>query len=227
MNFTLIRPVGRLGLVAGLFASALLLHNPYTASIGLLLIWAMLRLVTGSFTIHMQAWRLLRWLIIPICILHLLFTPGTLLFPGSGIPLSVEGGRLALWLSLRLALLFYAALLLSRALSVQEWIGFISAIPVIGPRMRSYLYLFTPMYHAMSELTRRYRDMWLLRGQKRSLGMLLTAMMQEVMGIGSRLAESVWLRWDGGVRRFDMGIDGLSVACIGIGGLSVALAWLA
>lgn len=221
----MIRPVGRLGFVAGLFVSALLLHHIPAAIVELLLVWAMLRLLTGSYAIHLQAWRLLRWLIVPIFILHLLFTPGTLVFPGSGIPLSVEGVNEALWLSLRLALLFYAALLLSRALSVREWIGFISAIPVIGPRMRSYLYLFIPMYHAMSELTRRYRDMWLLRGRKRALGVLLAAMLQEVMGVGRQLAENLWLRWDGDVRRFDMSVDGRAVACIGAGGLCVALAW--
>ncbi|HKJ83002.1 MAG TPA: hypothetical protein VJ961_03155 [Mariprofundaceae bacterium] len=221
----MIRPVGRLGLVAGLFVSALLLHRVPAAIIELLLVWGLLRLITGSYRIHFQAWRLLRWLIIPVFILHLFFTPGTLMFPGSVIPLTVEGMEMAVWLSLRLALLFYAALLLSRALSVQEWIGFLSAIPFIGPRMRTYLYLFIPMYHVMRNLTGRYREMWLLRGRRRALGILLATMLEEVMRVGSRLADSLWLRWDDGIRRLDLRVDALSATCIGAGGCCIALAW--
>ena len=112
-----------------------------------LLVLAMLvvRMQYGSRSVLLRAGRLLLWLVIPIIILHSIYTPGRLLWPESGVPVSREGVLAGCWLALRLAALFGAAMALSRALTHREWLNRAAGMPLIGRHLAIYIRLAGPL----------------------------------------------------------------------------------
>jgi len=139
-------PLGRLCFSLGLFTAVLLLRKDIPILLAALCAGVLLlRWQCATWQPQLRAARLLLWLLVPILLLHLLFTPGELLWPGSGIPFTREGLHEGVWLALRLCALFYAAMLLSRSLTREEWAYYCLRLPVFGPRLLPYVKLSAPM----------------------------------------------------------------------------------
>jgi len=152
-------PLGRMLFSAGLIAAVLLVRRDISLLLPLLAVSvSLLYWICASWQPVMRAARLLLWLVIPVLLLHLFFTPGALLWPGGFIPLSREGLHEGLWLGLRLCALFYAAMLLSRSLSREEWTYYCLALPYPGSVILPYVRLSLPMREMVSRSLAKSRS---------------------------------------------------------------------
>jgi hypothetical protein len=191
-------PLGRLLFGAGLFSAAVMAQPAWLAALLLAFSLVILRLVAGSWHPWHHAWRVLRWLLVPIVLMHLLFTPGTLIFPQLGGGPSHEAVEVALWLSLRLCLIFASAMTFSRMLSLQEWTHALLAIPWAGRRLYPYAMLVFPMRASLERLVRCYYQQWRIRRRRfsaRDLAALLSGLFTQVMVWSKRQGAVLWLRW--------------------------------
>ncbi len=105
-----------------------------------------------------QGWRLLRWLLLPLLLLHMLFTPGTFFIPG--IPVSREGVNNGLLLAVHLAAMVYAAMLLSRLITLPVLWPLASRIPVIARLLPLYLHVWPELWQHMQQAARHQQQRW-------------------------------------------------------------------
>ena len=174
-----------------------MVQHAWLAFLMLLPSLAILRLMVGSWESCRNAWRVLRWLLVPIVLLHLIFTPGAYVFPQLGGP-SYEAVYTAVRLSLRLGLIFMAGMILSRVLNVREWSDALLAMPWVGPRLFPYVRLMFPMRTSMERFVRSYQQHWRLRRRRFSaddLAALLSGLFTQVMEWSRRQGAILWLRW--------------------------------
>lgn len=144
-----------------------------------------------------RAFALLRWLLIPIVLLHLLFTPGELLIAGMAWPVSVEGLQSGLWYALHLAVIFFAAMLLSILLRREEWVALFVAMPVFGARLLPYVILMErSLAHTQAMVESAYAA-W-RNGDRgfRSFMAYLTILPVQAYAESHQLARDVWESWD-------------------------------
>ncbi len=225
-SYVNIHPLGRLFFGLGFFAAALVAHGVAFAVTGTGLSLILLRMVNGSWTPVFRAVRLLLWLILPICMLHLLLTPGALIWPGSGLPLTWEGVDRAVWLSTRLFFLFFSAMLLSRSLSLGEWQAQLSSIPVVGRRLYPYLQLFQPMQKTTAKLARKHWRESRSRGIT-SMPEMIVCLLEDVLRSGHEQAKLVWEGWKGELPSSDLKFDGRALALMALGISLPFVAWMA
>ena len=183
--------LGRLTFSLALFA-AVPGASSFQQLAGLLLLGSLLvRLQGDSWRPLVRAGKLLPWLLIPIIVMHMLFTPGRMLWPAAGIPVSAEGLREGAWLALRLATLFVAAMGMSRALTHQEWLYAAARIPGIGKKLAVYLRLAGPLHETvMREIRGRG-----LRPLNR-LPQTLAGLFHDVWQVAGETAGKVWSEWE-------------------------------
>jgi len=193
-------PLGRLCFGLGLFVAVLLISRDIPtllAALGGSVL--LLRCKYATWRPLFRAARLLLWLLIPIFLLHLLFTPGQLIWPGSAIPFSWEGLLEGIWLALHLCTLFYAAMLLSGSLSREEWALYCLRLPLIGSHLLPYVKLATPIRalasRGLADAKRQLHAAGALRDIPRVL-YALTSLIAEVWHGSAAGAEEVWQRWD-------------------------------
>jgi len=152
-------PLGRMLFAGGLLAAVLLVRRDIFLLLSILVMnIGLLYWMCASWQPVMRAARLLLWLVIPVIILHLMFTPGALIWPGSFVPFSYEGLHEGLWLGLRLCAIFYAAMLLSRSLNREEWSFYCLTIPWPGTALLPYLHLSQPMREMVSRALAQSRS---------------------------------------------------------------------
>ena len=223
-------PLGRLCFALGLFAAVLLMNRGIPVMLAALAgNILLLYLVCASWQPLLRAAKLLLWLLVPIFLLHLLFTPGQLLWPGSGIPFTREGLHEGLWLALRLCALFYAAMLLSRSLRREEWAFYCLRLPYIGAHLLPYMKLSSPIRtlvsRCMAEAKQQLYESGGLRNVSRALQVLTTLIVSVWQGTAME-AKSVWQAWDESVpvRQVQGGI--ISAFFLMLGGLLMPLAVL-
>jgi len=193
-------PFGRLCFALGLFAAILLMNRDIsimlTALVSNILL---LYLVCASWQPLLRAAKLLLWLLVPIFLLHLLFTPGQLIWPGSGMPFTKEGLNEGLWLALRLCALFYAAMLLSRSLRRDEWAFYCLRLPYIGVHLLPYMKLSSPIRalvsRCMADAKQELDQSGGLRNVSRAL-QVLTTLINSVWQGTAMEAKAVWKAWD-------------------------------
>jgi len=221
-----IHPLGRLFFGLGYFAAALVAHGIAFAAMGTGLSLILLRMVNGSWTSVLRAVRLLLWLILPICMLHLLLTPGALIWPGSDLPFTREGVDRAAWLSTRLFFLFFSAMLLSRLLSLDEWQAQLCRIPVVGRRLYPYLQLFHPMQKITAGLARKHWHESRSRGIT-SMPEMIVRLLEDVLRSGHQQAKLVWEEWKGEPPSCNLKFDGRALALMVLGITLPFAAWVA
>lgn len=195
-----IHPLGRFCFSLGLFSAVLVVHGSFPA---LLLALAgcvlLLRWVCTTWQPVLRAARLLLWLLIPILLLHLLFTPGQRLWPGSIFPFTREGVHAGGWLGLHLCALFYAAMLLSRSLSQEEWVWYCLRIPHLGPQLLPYVKLSAPLRALVGRSMTEAKEQLHLSKGIRELPRLLhviTGLIAKVWHDTELEAETIWKNWD-------------------------------
>jgi len=226
LSYVKIHPLGRLFFGMGSFAATLIAHDIIFAAIGLGLCLVLLRIVNGSWTPVFRALRLLLWLILPIGILHLLLTPGALIWPGSGLPFTWEGVDRTVWLSTRLFFLFFSAMLLSRLLSLDEWQAQLCRIPVVGRHLYPYMQLFQPMQKITAKLVRKH---WRESRSRElvSLPEMIVRLLEDVLRSGHDQAKVVWEEWKDELPSCDLKFDGRALALMVLGISLPFAAWVA
>jgi len=156
----------------------------------------LLRLRTGSWLVIFQTYHLLRWILFPMVLLHLIFTPGEVLFHHGP---SYEGVYAAVWYALHLSVIFLSGLLLSRSLTLKEWLVLFGYMPWVGKKLHVLLQLMWPMYLDFKQRLMLFRMQWQLKRQWRYFPTALLAVMIHVLAHGRVHAQQVWLRWDGAI----------------------------
>jgi len=193
-------PLGRLCFGLGFFVAVLLISRDTPTLLTFLgTSVLLLRCKYRTWQPLFRAARLLLWLLAPIFLLHLIFTPGQLIWPGSDMPFSREGLLEGVWLALRLSTLFYAAMLLSGSLSREEWALYCLRLPLVGPRLLPYVKLAIPIRalasRALAEAKRQLHVAGGLRDTPRVL-YAFTSLIAEVWHGSAAEAETIWQCWD-------------------------------
>jgi len=169
--------------------------------------------------------RLLLWLLLPICVLHLVLTPGALIFPGSDWPFTWEGANRAVWLSTRLFFLFFSAMVLSRLLSLDEWQAQFCRIPIVGRHLYPYLELFPSMQDMTVNLARKHWRKSRLSGVSR-LPESIAGLLEDVVQSGREQAKVVWTNWEGELPSCAFRFDRRALALIIMGIFFPFAAWV-
>ncbi|MDX8413207.1 MAG: hypothetical protein R8J85_03895 [Mariprofundales bacterium] len=177
----------------GLLLSAITASN-YTQAVVTLLIATLTTMALNQLALLWRALRYLRWLLLPVIVLHLTFTPGMLLAPDLPWSPTQEGANAAMWQSLRLINWFLSGWLLAYLLSHQEWQQLFAHLPKVGQSWSALLIALPPMVQrcqqSLTEICWRWR---LERGGWRDIPPLATAMVVMVLAQGSAQAEAHWL----------------------------------
>jgi hypothetical protein len=169
----------------------------YIAAIQLLISVSLLIVMTSGGRLLKESIRLLCWLVIPILVLHALFTPGELLVKGAAIPVSIEGIRLGGWFAFHLVAIFLSALVFSRLLSKEEWISFMLRMPGWGERLVPYALLLQSGLKKSGEIVRREYASWYSCGKKlRQLPIHITTALTDTLNENRKDASELWHDWD-------------------------------
>ncbi|MDQ6950636.1 MAG: hypothetical protein Q9M26_03115 [Mariprofundales bacterium] len=158
--------------------------------------------LTAFFLLRLQQsrvlhrlWRMLRWLLLPVLLLHLFLTPGTLLAPQLPWSPTIEGVKMAAWLSLHLVAWLISAWLLMALISMREWQSLLYYLPYVGRSWSQLLQRIPPILHGLQARLQLLRYRWQLeRGRLRDIPHLAVAVVGQVFAIGDLRAEAHWLR---------------------------------
>lgn len=141
--------------------------------------------------------KLLRWLIIPIILLHAIFTPGELIISGMPIPVSIEGLQTGAWFAFHLAVIFFSAVVFSRLLSKREWIRSILKLPFAGPKLLPYALLMEAGWSRIKEmLQNEFREWQKHKNGIRSFALHLALLPTKALKQSRIHAGEVWSDWD-------------------------------
>lgn len=189
-------------LFAGLLIAVVLIEHDWVWSLlHLLLFFVLMFMLEGNIQkvrdSWIKNWRILRWLLIPIIVFHVLFTPGEIVWVGFVLPISYEGLTLGFYLSLKLCEMFVCALLLGRLLPMQVWLHAIVHIDVLHHHLTPYLRLMPVMLRRVPMLIRRTYRAWCLEPKKvKTLASYVTELVIAVEKDSRRRAKYVWSSWD-------------------------------
>jgi len=216
------------GLIAMAIGSRSILLSLFLAALAAFLI----RFIEGNWLTMLRLSKLLGWFIVPILLLHALFSPGQLLFPGTAVPVTEEGLHLGLLLSTRLAAMFTAAMLMFRMLSQSEWLRAIVAVPLLGKRLLPFIWMIRPMQRQVGFRLRLIQRQYGLRRHWRMLPQVLLSACAQALAAATPVSRTLWLRWPVQVelhsayRPAGMGarLTGLLLGIIGL--TCMMLAWI-
>ncbi len=128
----------------------------------LLLTACLLCYADGGLTVLSQAWHLLRWLLLPIVLLHAFFTPGALLI--ADLPLTQEGVQKGGWLALHLSSLYLAAMLFSRLLSLHLLMRLAACNRHSQRLVPIYIRLLPPIMQGIQTEVQQHAQQWRAQG---------------------------------------------------------------
>ncbi len=196
-SITRTAPLYRVVLGISLLLTTALNNLFYIAVIQLLISVSLLVVMTSGRRLLKESTRLLCWLVIPILLLHALFTPGELLVKGTAIPVSIEGIQLGGWFAFHLVAMFLSALVFSRLLSKEEWISFMLRIPRWGERLVPYVLLLESGLKKNREIVRREYSNWHSCGKKMGqLPIHITTALTDTLNENRKDASELWHDWD-------------------------------
>lgn len=187
----------RLFVGATFLLTAVLNHSIAIALLQLtLFVLVMLNYENGRKRIF-RAISLLRWLVLPIILLHALFTPGALILSGMAWPVSIEGLQSGVWFSLHLIVIFFAAMLFSQLLTQREWINGSLKIPRIGHAMVPYALLINRCWQRIRLMLGDVHSVWRKEDRRlRTFFIHLGTMPVQAMRISHEVAIEIWYDWD-------------------------------
>jgi len=188
-------PLSRLLLGSGLLWLAVCAQFWGISIMLLLLSVALVYILDGHGLTIIRLLRLLRWFVVPIILLHALFTPGQLLWPEFFILISREGLVHGLKLSLHLSAIFFVAMLMFRLLKRAEWLRYLLGLPYIGERIVIYVWMMSCMKMNNSTLFGDLRLQFRLRKDMKWFPSLLISAFRQSLHDASEHACALWLRW--------------------------------
>lgn len=156
---------------------------------------AIIRLLDGNWRTSRRLLRLLRWFVIPILLLHIIFTPGQLLFPGWPIAVSKEGLMQGIRLSIHLASMYVMAMMMFRLLSHAEWLRLLMQLPWFGERMMIQALMMMSMKQQIGRLLLYLRQQLRLRYDWKKIPLLLMTAFRQALADACTHAHMLWLRW--------------------------------
>jgi len=181
-----------------------LIFVPHDALLSLLNIVLLLMLLAVSegcikaWKFVAKSWHLLRWLLLPILLLHALFTPGEMLFDTSVVPISYEGMQLGLALGLHLSEIYMLTLFLLRILSIYMCLRWLMRLPYWHSKLTPYLLLMPRIMRDVRVLIRRAYRSWQKKPQRfRALPHHLLDLIEKVQHRSARQALYIWQQWQG------------------------------
>jgi len=196
----------------------------------------MIRFLDVGWLTVLRLLKLMQWFVLPILLLHALLSPGQLLMPDTWLPVTKEGLRQGVMLSLHLSAVFFAAMLMFRLLKRVEWLRLIVSIPKIGQRLLVYVWLMHSMQMSVRSILADLRWQFRLRKDLKCFPIVLMSAFQQTLAEASGHAAVLWLRWpeQGGVQQMmhqttqrsalrDYMVSGLLV---GVGVLAFLSPWL-
>jgi len=142
-----------------------------------------------------RAMSVIKWFVFPIILLHVLFAGGERIWPESGIPLSLDGLRAGISLSLMLVTFFMVAMFVSRLWLQPEVLAMAASLPWAGHRMIPFLISMVAVRSAVRFQLEQFRQQFYLRRDWRHAGVLLTSMLQRILAVSVTCTHAVWLRW--------------------------------
>lgn len=189
--------ISRLFFGAGFLFSAVYNHSFVVALFQMLVAIVLLQLVDGSSRRLIRAGRLLQWIVLPMILIHALFSPGRLIDFG-WLHISVDGAIFGGWLAFHFVTIFMAALLFFRILTTDEWVHLIAMTPSFRTQLLTYMVLARSLRTEMATIIARYRRVW-QQGRKGigRLFLILLLIIRRVMDTGKIQAGRVWHEWDG------------------------------
>ncbi|NWF37046.1 hypothetical protein [Mariprofundus sp. KV] len=153
------------------------------------------RVIENSWNRVGRSVGLLRWFIIPILALHLLFSPGQLILPGWPLPFTWEGLQLGLHLSVHLAVIFFAAITLFLCLTRNEWIQALLLMPFSSRAVATYVILIAPLRRSEGDLLHALRLQWKLRSSWPQSPQMLVSAFSAALAVAEVQSQQLWLRW--------------------------------
>jgi len=156
---------------------------------------ALIRILDGNWLTGLRVLRLLRWFVIPILLLHALFTPGEWLFPDFPLAISREGLIQGLWLSVHLISMYMMAVLLFRILRVHEWIQVLLVWPQLGSRLAFPILMMISMKNNNAALLAQLRMQLRLRSDWKHMPQLLLGACKRTLLDAGAHAGMLWLCW--------------------------------
>ena len=149
---------------------------------------------------HARAlWRmlgLLKWLLLPILLIHAMFTPGEILFSLSMLHMTREGLQQGMTMSLHLLMFFLAGMTISQLWSRQDWLLLVARMPGFGRRLYPYILMVMPLRQSLGRELLLMKAAWQHRsGRWRHFPRLLESLVRQAIRLGERHAEMLWLRW--------------------------------
>jgi len=187
--------ISRLLLGSGFLFLAITTASIHSGLLVAILALALIRALDGNWRTGFRLLRLLRWFVIPILLLHMLFTPGQLLLPGWPIGVSREGLMQGLWLSIHLTGIYAMAILMFRLLDHAEWLRLLMLLPRFGEPMMVKALMMMSMKQHMARLLSDLRQQFRLRFDWKKLPLVLMAAFSHALTDASTHAQILWLRW--------------------------------
>lgn len=195
-HFYSIHQVPRFLLGFSLLSLASLNGDAWISFLLITLSMLLIRSVEQGWIRVVRSLNLLRWFMVPILLLHLLFTPGELLVPGSFIPISYEGLQIGLQLSMQLAAIFFTASVLFLSLKRSEWVKMALSSPLINRQnLMIYFMMIVPLKNSVSKQLQYLQQQWTMRRCWRSLPQLLLASFRAVFSVAHEQTDQLWIRW--------------------------------
>lgn len=142
-----------------------------------------------------RALRVLRWFLIPILVLHVVFSGGERLWPEWGMPLSLDGLKAGIWLCLKLMTFYSLAMLLSRLMRREEVLSLLAALPNLGARLYPYTLSMHIVRHSVQSSLNQFRAQFQLRRDWRRSGIMLSSLLHQMFNASSFCSRTLWLRW--------------------------------
>lgn len=184
-------PLTRLFLGVAILGFLLAGHMLMLLAVAVVLVVA----IDGGWRSILRSLAVLRWLVVPILLLHLLLTGGERLWPQTGLPLSKDGLVTGAVLSLNLMTFYIAAVLVSRLWRQNELLTYAPKLPYFGRRLLPYLLALPAVRRTVQGTLWRFKQQFELRRAWRQSGVLLTAILRHMFEISVICSRCVWLRW--------------------------------
>jgi len=178
-----------------MLALVLMNHALQTSIFLVFILVFLLRLLHGNFAPLIRLFMLLRWFLLPILIIHGLFSPGELLIKNFPFPITWEGVWQGVWIGVHFTALFLAAMLLANLLRQREWLALLAAVPLLNKHICEYMIMLAMMNRRISDLLGQTNRQWLLRKKWSYAPAMLIGAMRQSIAAGRDQSHVAWLRW--------------------------------